>query len=156
MKLIATLMLVALALASAPALAAEPVYVVRHLQKADGDDPSLTAQGAANAQRLAAMLKDKEIAAIFATPTRRAMETAEPLSQKLGISVTPYDPRNADALVDAVAAVSGPVLVVGHSNTVPDLVDRLGGPVQPPMTEDDYGTVFLIDGDGKVTTLEVR
>ena len=138
------------------AVAEKQVYVIRHLQKGEGDDPSLTAEGAANAQRLAAILADKKIVAIFATPTRRAMETAAPLAGQLGLVVTPYDPRAPQALVAAVAAAPGPVLVVGHSNTVPDLVAAFGGEQPAPLTEEDYGTLFVVDADGKVATVAVR
>ena len=140
----------------AQAAAAKQVFVVRHLQKAQGDDPSLTPEGAANAQRLAALLADEGIVAIFATPTRRAMETAAPLAQALGLAVTPYDPRTPDTLAAAVSAAPGPVLVVGHSNTVPELVERFGGTRPAPLTEEDYGTVFVVAPDGDVATLEVR
>jgi broad specificity phosphatase PhoE len=144
----------------APDLAAVPasktVFVIRHLQKGKGDDPPLTAEGAANAERLADLLDDRGIAAIFATPTRRAMETAAPLSKRLGIAITPYDPKNPEALADSVAAVPGPVLVVGHSNTVHELVGSFGGSPPPPLSEEDYGTLFIVEADGGVSMLEVR
>lgn len=140
----------------AAARAQKDVFVIRHLQKGEGDDPPLTADGAANAERLADLLDDRGIAAIFATRTRRAMETAAPLARRLGITVTPYDAKDPAALAEAVAALPGPALVVGHSNTVPDLVDRLGGPAQPPMSEEDYGTLFVVEADGEVTMLDVR
>ena len=122
------------------------IYVVRHLQKAAGDDPPLTDEGAALAAQLAEQLADAGITAIFATPTRRAMQTAEPLARRLGTAVSPYDPRDPAALVQAAAAAPGNVLVVGHSNTVDDLVRRFGGTPPPPLTEEDYGTVWHIDG----------
>lgn len=144
----------------APEVAAAPapkaVFVIRHLQKGQGDDPPLTAEGAANAVRLVDLLDDRGIAAIFSTRTRRAMETAAPLSKRLGIPITPYDPKNPASLADAVAAVPGPVLVVGHSNTVPELIGSFGGAPPPPLTEQDYGTLFIVEADGEVTTLEVR
>ena len=147
---------------AAPAAAEEKVaapkqvFVIRHLQKQEGDDPSLTDEGAAGARRLADMLVDKEIVAIFATPTRRAMETAAPLASRLGLAVTPYDPMNPQALAAAVAAVAGPVLVVGHSNTVHDLVGLFGGTPPAPLTEEDYGTLFVVGAEGEVATAEVR
>jgi phosphohistidine phosphatase SixA len=122
----------------------KPVFVVRHLQKAAGDDPSLTPEGAAAALRLADLLEDDGITAIFATPTRRAMETAQPLANRLGIAVTAYDPRQPETLATAVAAAPGAVLVVGHSNTVHDLVGRFGGTAPPPLSEEDYGTVWVV------------
>lgn len=127
------------------------------MQKAEGADPSLSAEGAANAERLAKALADKGIAAIFATPTRRAMETAAPTARRTGVEITPYDPRDPQSLAAAVYAARGAVLVVGHSNTVPDLVARFGGRTPPaPLTEQDYGTVFVVDAEGGVETFEVR
>lgn len=140
----------------AQAAAQKPVFVIRHLQKGQGDDPSLTAEGAAGAERLAEMLDNKGIVAVFATPTRRAMETAAPLAKRLGIAITPYDPKGPGALAAAVAAAPGPALVVGHSNTIHDLVGRFGGTPPAPLTEEDYGTLFVIEADGGVATLEVR
>lgn len=132
-----------------------PVFVIRHLQKAEGADPSLTAEGHANAERLAAMLKDKGIKAIFATPTRRAMETGEPLAKAFGLTVTPYDPANVGALGAAVKAAAGPVLIVGHSNTVPELVALFGGARPAPIADDQYGTLFEVAPDGTVTSASV-
>ena len=146
------------ALASAqPALAADTVFVMRHLQKAEGADPPLSAEGAANAQAVASILAKSGIKAIFATPTKRAMETAQPLAAKLGIMVTPYNPADPEALAKRVAATTGAVLVVGHSNTVPDLVARFGGKQAVALTEQDYGTLFVVThDDGKVSEIKIE
>lgn len=131
------------------------ILVVRHLQKAQGDDPSLSDEGAAGAERLAELLADKGIAAIFATQTRRAMETAGPLARRIGVAITPYDPANPEALVPAVAGAKGSVLIVGHSNTVHDLIGRLGGDPPAPLTDQDYGTIFMIDPEGTTSRREL-
>lgn len=136
--------------------APRPVYVIRHLQKAAGDDPPLSAEGAANAQKLARLLQDKGIAAIFATRTRRAMETAGPLARRLGLTIIPYEPRGFAALADAIAKAPRPALVVGHSNTVPDIVAYFGAPRPMALGEGDYGTLFILGGDGTVATVELR
>lgn len=127
-----------------PAAAAGTVYVIRHLEKAEGDDPPLTAQGAAGASALATMLDDSGIGAIFSTPTRRTVQTATPLAVQLGLPVTRYDPANVPALIEAARAIPANILVVGHSNTVPDLVAAFGGEKPAAMTEQDYGTVFVV------------
>ncbi len=142
-KLILILMAALAAAAAQPAIAADTVYVMRHLQKAEGTDPPLSAEGAANAEALAARLANSGVKAIFATPTARAMQTGEPLAKALGLAVTPYDPRDPAALVKAASRMNGAVLIVGHSNTVPDIVARFGGtPVA--LGEQDYGTVFVV------------
>ncbi|KLI64349.1 histidine phosphatase family protein [Aurantiacibacter marinus] len=131
------------------------IFVIRHLQKEQGDDPSLTSEGAAAAERLAHLLADEDISAIYATRTRRAMETAAPLANMTDIAITAYDPQNPEALATPVAENEGAVLVVGHSNTVPDLIVRFGGNSAPQLTEEDYGTVFAIDSAGEVHEIKV-
>lgn len=131
------------------------VFVIRHMEKAPGDDPVLSAVGEANARRLAEVLRDKDIAAIFVTATKRSRLTAEPLAALTGARLETYDPKDNGALVARVAAIPGSVLVVGHSNTVPGLVAAFGGAAPAPMDESDYGRLFAIRrSDG--TTVESR
>jgi broad specificity phosphatase PhoE len=156
MKLLAALMLAALALVATPALAAELVYIVRHLEKAAGQDPALTPHGAARAEQLADQLENKGIKAVFATATQRARQTAAPLATRLGVPVTSYKPDAVEALVKAVAVAGGPVLIVGHSNTVPELVAAFGGARPAPIGEESYGTVFVVGPDADVTTFELH
>jgi len=142
--------------AGAAGQAEDAVFVIRHLQKASGDDPVLTSEGAANAQRLAEMLAGKNITAIYSTRTRRTMQTGEPLARRLGLTIIPYDPYDPEALVEVVRAGEGSVLVVGHSNTVGGLVTRFGGNTAPELTEQDYGSLFMVDADGDVHEFTVE
>jgi broad specificity phosphatase PhoE len=145
MRTILFAVILALLGAAQPATAATPVYIMRHLQKAEGADPPLSPAGAAQAKALASVLGGGGITAIFATQTQRAMETAAPLAKRLGLTVTPYDPSAPERLVEAVRAVHGAVLIIGHSNTVPDLVTRFGGAPAPVIGDGDYGTIFVVD-----------
>ncbi|WP_192796971.1 SixA phosphatase family protein [Qipengyuania flava] len=126
------------------------IFVTRHMQKAAGEDPVLNPEGLAAAEQLADLLASRDIKGIFATATRRAMETAAPLSARIGVPIATYNPRDPDSLAAAVSQVKGDVLIVGHSNTVPQLVASFGGHPLPEMTEQDYGTVFRIDANGSV------
>lgn len=131
------------------------VYVIRHMRKADGDDPVLSAEGMAEAARLADALRDKGVRMIFVTATRRSRMTGEPLAAATGARIETYDPKDSPALVARVSAIPGSVLVVGHSNTVPGLVSAFGGPRIGAMPETDYGRLFAIRrSDG--TTVESR
>jgi phosphohistidine phosphatase SixA len=143
-------------LGAMPVAAANTIFVIRHLQKADGADPALTAEGSAGATALAGMLADKTVKAIYATQTRRAMETAAPLAARLGLSVTPYDPGKPDALVKDAAAVEGAILIVGHSNTVPGLVAGFGGARPAPIGDDEFGTLYVVHpGSNQVQQVHV-
>ena len=148
--------IMAVALTAAPATAADTIYVVRHMQKEKGDDPALSAEGKANAELLADMLADKGVTAVFATPTRRARETAEALAKRLGLPVTSYDPTDVRGLVTTVEAARGAVLIVGHSNTVPDLVGAFGGTNPAAIDESVYGTLYVVrDGNSIVEQVPV-
>jgi broad specificity phosphatase PhoE len=143
-------------LGAMPATAADTVYVIRHLQKESGADPALTAEGKAGATALAHLLADKGIKAIYATQTRRAMETGAPLAAKLGIAVTPYDPSNPAALAKVAAGVKGAILVVGHSNTVPQLVASFGGAEPAAIADDEFGTLYIVHaGSNRVEQLHI-
>ena len=137
---------------------AATVYVIRHLERAPGDDdPSLSERGAARAGQLANLLAGANIKAVFATATRRAQETGAPLAKRLGIAVTTYNPREVDALAAAVKTAGGAVLVVGHSNTVASLVARFGGAKPAELSEQDYGTLFVVhDGISQVHRIELN
>ena len=149
--------LIMLATLMPSAVAAAPTYVIRHLERAPGDDPTLTERGAARAEQLAEVLAGANIKAVFATATRRAQETGAPLARRLGLAVTTYNPRDVDALVAAVKAAGGPVLIVGHSNTVAELVARFGGDKPAALGEQDYGTLFVVhDGTGQVHRIELN
>jgi len=133
-------------LAPASALA-EPsaIYLVRHGEKAAvGQDPDLTAQGQARAQAIATILHKTGITQIFSTPTNRTRQTAQPLAQRLGVEVQLYDPRAPKALVEKVKALSGPVLVVGHSNTLPELVRLFGGAPGSDIGDDEYDRLYQL------------
>lgn len=143
----------------APCLAfAEPtiIYLVRHGEKeVVGKDPALTAQGQARAQNIATILQKAGIGSIFSSTTIRTRQTAAPLAQRSGLPVQGYDPLAPKALVDKVNALNGAVLIVGHSNTVPDLVRLFGGAPGADIADNEFDRLYqLIRGaDGTITTV---
>lgn len=155
MKLIHWISALALAgcATAAPAPREEAFYVMRHLQKATGTDPGLTEEGQRCAARLADEMAASNIRAIHASTTRRARETAAPLAARLGLRPSEYDPRDTAALAVRVRAEPGSVLVVGHSNTVPEIVERLGGARPGDLGEDRYGEVWRIARPGGAVTV---
>lgn len=136
-----------LAILAPGAALAEPsaIYLVRHGEKASmGQDPELTPQGQARAQAIATILSRTGITAVFSTPTQRTRQTAQPLAQRIGLEVQLYDPRAPKALVEKVKTLSGPVLVVGHSNTLPELVRLFGGAPGADIGDDEYDRLYQL------------
>jgi broad specificity phosphatase PhoE len=156
-------------LAATPALAQKAIFVVRHAEKeGDGSEPGvpLSRAGAARAERLAELLKNAGVTAIYSTDTVRTRSTAEPLARALKLPIKTYDTRDAKGTMTAdpllatlrASEKGGVVLVVGHSNTVPDVVKALGCPEEIRIGPDDYGDLFLVvpKPSGPPTLLRLR
>ncbi|HZI65590.1 MAG TPA: phosphoglycerate mutase family protein [Thermoanaerobaculia bacterium] len=137
------------------ALAQTAIILVRHAEKAsDANEPGvpLSAAGRARADRLAQALQNAGITGIYATETDRARQTAEPLARARKLEVRAYAPRDADGkpaprlLVDRLKkdAPSGVVLVVGHSNTVPEILAALGHDEKIEIPSTQYDDLFLV------------
>lgn len=123
------------------------VYLVRHAEKASGDDPVLTPEGEARAQRLAEMLADKDVAAVFSTDFRRTKMTAEPVAKDHQLRITDYDPSDLKAFAKKLKREykGKTVLVVGHSNTTPTLTGMLDGTnAYAPFDESDYSNLMMV------------
>ena len=141
------LWLVALLALLVPAAAADPIsFVVRHSEKAEdgGNDPELSNAGVTWAERLAEVLKDAGISAIYVTEFKRTQETASPLAKKLGISVTVVPAKETVSLVSQLRKGSGNALVVGHGNTIPDIMKGLGIATPIAIGESDYDNLFVV------------
>src|SRR5262245_40677090 len=128
------------------------VVLVRHAEKelVTIDDPPLAAAGERRAERLAQMFGDARgpgrLDAIYVSEARRAQQTALPLAARLGLrpQVVPA------AKMDEVASRAlrehrgGRVLVIAHSNTVPEIVKRLSGLDVAPVGDDEYDDVYIV------------
>jgi broad specificity phosphatase PhoE len=142
----AALALLLCALLSAAARAQKTVFVVRHAEKASetsGKEVPLSEAGMARAARLAAMLQDAGITAIYATDTVRTRATAEPLAGALKRPIQIYSgvAALAELLRKDPEAVA---LVVGHSNTVPELLAALGVAGKIELRDKDYDNLFVV------------
>ena len=128
------------------------IYVMRHLHTPAGvTDPDLTSDGQRAALQLVNWFKRGRPAVIYVSSTKRAQQTAAPLARSLGITTKIYDPADTAALVIAVSRETRTVLVVGHSNTVPDIIERLGGQRPAPLVHEDFGDIWRIFGPTRVT-----
>ena len=139
---------VALALAAQMAAAAPTVFLVRHAEKADGagvdpKNPDLSSAGRARAESLARMLRDAGVVAIFASEYARTQQTAEEMSRASGADVTVVPAKDLGALVEKLKATEGNVLVVGHSNTLPEIIKKLGVEKPVQIAETDYDNLFI-------------
>ncbi|HXT70354.1 MAG TPA: phosphoglycerate mutase family protein [Vicinamibacterales bacterium] len=142
---------------AAPAAAQQTMIFVRHAERADGGagmqpaspnsppaDPSLSAAGEARAARLAAMLADAGVKGIYTSEFKRTKETAAPLASKLGLKIEVVPSKDYAALVAKIkgAHARDTVLVVGHSNTIPEAIKAFGGPALT-IADDEYTGIYI-------------
>lgn len=136
--------------------AAEKVYLVRHAEKElnDSRDPALTADGHARAEHIARLLVPMGVTAVFSSDYIRTRDTAQPIADALETDIQLYDPREQDAFAETLRATEGVILVVGHSNTVPALVNILAGTEYENLVEaTEYSSLFIVNmGDSVETT----
>ncbi len=132
------------------------IYLVRHGEKEAGKDPALTPQGQQRARNIAAMLRQAGIDAVFSSQTVRTMQTAQPMAERAGVAVQSYDADKPQEIVARIKALTGgAVLVVGHSDTLADLVTRLGGAPGTQIGDLEFDRVYQLSRgvDGKVVTV---
>ena len=142
------------------ALDSAQVFLVRHAEKeTTGEDPDLSAAGRQRAIDLARTLRNAGINVIYSTDFVRTQETAAALAEQLGLHPLTYDWNELDALAAKLGRRGTRALVVGHSDTTPELVGLLGGDPGAPIDEPtEYDRLYLVTlgPDGTVTTVLLR
>ena len=138
--------------------AVNKIYVVRHAEK--GTEPAnnqhLTEVGVKRAQALKDLLIDKKIVKIFSTNTNRAVETAYPLSKAINVEMQYYAMDTVQAFLQRLVNAKTNTLVIGHSNTILPMFDKLGLHHNLTSIGDfDYNNLFIINiKNGKAIKLE--
>lgn len=123
------------------------VFLVRHAEKVDDSrDPDLSESGYLRAETLAEVLRSAEIEYIHSSDYVRTKETAAPLADLSGLEVSLYDPRNLEEFAEQLKEKGGVHLVVGHSNTTPNLAEILGGEPGLPIEEkSEYDRLYMVN-----------
>lgn len=142
---------------------AEPslVIVVRHAERAPGGggDPGLSPEGQRRAQALAERLAASGLNGIVTTQYLRTQETAQPAAQRFGLQPLVITARRGEGaahvpeVLAAIRRMTGVVLVVGHSNTVADIVAGLSASRPPPLCETSHAHVFVVVPQPTAATL---
>lgn len=123
------------------------IVLVRHAEKAFGTDPDLTEAGHDRAQRLAEMLAGTELAAIYSSDYKRTRQTAKPVADRMELPVKIYDHHYLLTFAGQLRRrhPGETVLVVGHSNTTPELVGMLDrNRDYPRIPETDYSYLYVV------------
>jgi len=104
-------------------------YLIRHAEKVRTNksdrDPALNEKGIIRALNWKDYFIDKEISKIYSTNYKRTLETVKPIQEAIGLTTILYSPSSIN-YKDFISSNKGEiVLIVGHSNTIPNFVNKL-------------------------------
>lgn len=139
--------LLLLLVGSLPGFGQRTVVVVRHADKIDDtDDAVLSPTGEAQAKRLAHVLKDVGIGAIYTTQFKRTIQTAAPLADLLKIKLLAYEQTDVDGVVKEIQQkhLKEVVMVVGHRSTVPKILNQFGASEPVALGSSEYDSLFIL------------
>lgn len=126
------------------------IILIRHAEKAKGsDDPALSKDGEKRAGLLPVVFSEFKPNAFYTTDTRRTRQTLAPWAKAAGQEVQVYDAASQDQLAKQLKAAQGQtIVVVGHSNTIPQLVNLLtGSTTYTDLPDDVYGRAYIVRFD---------
>ena len=135
------------------------VFLIRHADRADEprQDPPLNDKGVSRSHELARLLGSSGIKTIYTSQFLRTKQTAEPLAKLLGVTVTPItlksNPTNPRLVSEqSTTEITNKILerpgetslVIGHSNSIPDVIKMLGGDMVPMIDEKKFDDLFVV------------
>jgi broad specificity phosphatase PhoE len=132
------------------------VLLLRHAERAN--DSLKNPEGLERADKLAHVALKAGVTAIYATTANRTQQTVQPLAGLLGVEVTIY--TDTQELVDKILLEHNGdvVLVAGHSPTVPEIIDALGGDGTSCEIGNEYDNLCIViiyrPGKAKVVNLQ--
>lgn len=122
--------------------------LVRHAEKlSNADDAGLTESGIRRAARLQRFLADGPIHAVYASSFMRTLLTAEPVAYHHQLLIRTYDTNKLDSFAAMLLEQhrGQSVLIVGHSNTTPDLANLLVGQyLYTHFGDSDYDSMIIV------------
>lgn len=164
----AVVLLIVLGLAGIAGANDQVIFLVRHAERGAlpaaqpsshqmmADDPPLSAAGQERASRLAAALSSVGIAHIFTTEYQRTRQTAKPLADRLKLQPVMSAAKDPGPLLQHIRKVSGNILIVGHANTIPDILKRLGVKQTVTVGENEYDQLFVVVRHGVAEPTLIR
>jgi 2,3-bisphosphoglycerate-dependent phosphoglycerate mutase len=161
--IVSILLLLFIACGHVAAQGRKTIILIRHAEKetaatTDQNDPPLASVGKERAERLRNRVGRFHPGAIYSTNFQRTRETVAPLAAKRHLTVQIYDASKPQDLVNTImASRTKRFVIVGHSNTIPPLVNLLTGKdLFKNLQDPEYSVIWVVRmRNGKVTKVEV-
>ena len=136
-------------------------YFIRHAEKDRSDptnkNPSLTIQGLERANKWAIFFKDKNIAAVYSTNYIRTQQTALPIAKEQNIEIINYTTKELISEKFIANNKGKNIVIVGHSNTTPELVNiLLGEKKYEDISDSENNNLFVVTLKKNTATAETQ
>ncbi|WP_224490338.1 SixA phosphatase family protein [Robertkochia flava] len=124
-------------------------YLIRHAEKdrsnPENRDPELTEKGHMRADYWKEVLNQVPLTAVYSTNYKRTVQTVTPVAEAKALKIDLYDPDTTNLRNWSQKHKGQHVLVVGHSNTTPALVNQLMGTEKYPDIDDsNNGNLYIV------------
>jgi len=139
-------------------------YLIRHAEKVRTDssnkNPNLNEKGQIRAENWSNVFEQVNFDLIYSTNYNRTIQTATPTALKKDLELQFYDPRNMYDDDFKSKTTGKTVLVVGHSNTTPQFVNKILGSKKYNDIEDSNNSnlyiVTIVNSKATDTVLKIE
>lgn len=130
------------------------IYFIRHAEKTDSSkNPDLSSVGLERAAHWGKIFSETTFDAIYSTDFKRTQQTAAPTAENKKLDITLYDAKSLDFDKFKSDNLGKTILVVGHSNTTPDFVNKLiNQNVYAAIEDTNFGNLYIVTLNGDQVT----
>jgi broad specificity phosphatase PhoE len=125
-------------------------YFIRHAEKVDNSkNPDLSEIGLERAKLWNEIFSEINIDTIYSTDFKRTLQTITPIANSRKVIIINYDPKTIDIESFKKNTLGNKVLVVGHSNTIPNFVNQIiNKKIYNDMDDVTFGNLYIVTLNG--------
>ena len=135
-------------------------YLIRHAEKDRSDttekNPQLTEKGMQRALQWSEVLKNIPFDAVYSTNYKRTIQTATPTAEKNDLEILIYEPGalyNSEFIKNSEGKT---ILIVGHSNSTPKLVNKIiGSNTFDHIDDRNNSNLYIVTSIGDLKTVQL-
>lgn len=132
-------------------------YFIRHAEKIDDSkNPDLSPKGLERVLLWSKIFSDINFDAVYSTDFKRTIQTATPIATNRNLEIVKYDPKKIDLQEFKKRTLGQTVLIVGHSNTTPEFVNKMIDEIIYTTIDDSvFGNLYIVTLNGNLITYQL-
>ena len=126
------------------------IFLIRHAEKIRSNpsekDPELNAEGKLRASKWAEIFQNIQFDEIYSTKYKRTFQTVKPISSNTNTAVKFYSAAKINYENFLKKNIGKKILVVGHSNTIPNFVNNIiGKKIYKQMDDNNNSNLYIVN-----------